>query len=393
MSGGSFVFAINIVIGLSLLAGFTGAWIYDRRREDTFWWFIALLTALLSAAIDLSLTYFDGARIPRFLMFATHLAAMMFFARGIAAHYHKAFRWTPILIVYAAFLLLNIAIIDLPRQSLIRQVVYQAPYGLMVLLGAFIIFRSMRGALENLFFVSTLAFAAQYPLRPLISVLSGGIGASPASYLGTTYGLITQSVFAVTGISTATLMLVLVMRAIIIDLRQKGLHDPESGLLNRTGFEEEVSRISGQGSNGANHAAFALFAVDGLESLIEREGEGVVETTARAIGKLVRRHISRNEIPGRLGRNLFAVQFPKADTRVAAAWCEELRGILALDLPHVARGHRGITASFGVTRRRTGETFADLLKRAEEAVYHARQLGGDNVCVRDRQRYVVPSAE
>lgn len=389
-SGGGFVFAINIALGLSLLGGFGGAWLYDRRRQDAFWWFAAIAMALVSAAFELSLAYLDNARAPRFLLFATHLAAIMLFTRGVAAHYGRPFRWTPVLTFYAASLLLNIAIIDLPRQSLVRLAVYQSPYFLMTMLGALLIFRDMRRALERTFFACTTVFALQFLARPAIAALAGGQGQSPAFYLGSAYGVVTQAIFAFSSLAMATLMLVLVMRAIIIDLRQKGLHDQSSGLLNRSGFEEEVSRLSGQTNGGNNHAAFALFDIDNADAILDRDGEEGLESAARSVGELVRRHRGEAEIAGRLGRTTFAVLFPKPDTAAAAGWCEELRGLMALDFGRRDRGGKRLTASFGVTRRRPDEDLDELEKRAREAVYRARQLGGDNVCVRDRQRYVVP---
>ncbi|MBZ0164867.1 MAG: GGDEF domain-containing protein [Notoacmeibacter sp.] len=392
-SGGGFVFAINIALGLSLLGGFGGAWLYDRRRLDAFWWFAAIAMALVSAAFELSLAYLDNARAPRFLLFATHLAALMLFVRGVAAHYGRPFRWTPILTFYAASLLLNIAIIDLPRQSLVRLAVYQSPYFLMTMLGALLIFRDMRGALEKTFFACTLIFALQFSVRPVIAALAGGQGQSPAFYLGSAYGLLTQAIFALSSLGMATLMLVLVMRAIILDLRQKGLHDRVSGLLNQSGFEEEVSRHAAQTNGGGNHAAFVLFEIDNADAIIDHGGDEGLESAARVVGQLVQRHKSETDIAGRLGGNTFAVLFPKLDTTAAAEWCEELRGMMALNSTQWDRGNKRMTASFGVTRRRPGEELGELLKRAREAIYRARQLGGDNICVRDRQRYVLPRTE
>src|SRR5690606_15631387 len=84
---------------------------------------------------------------------------------------------------------------------------------------------------------------------------------------------------------------------------------------------------------------------------------------------------------GRLGGEEFAVLLPGADLGVARGAAETARRLLR-DLTSEERGtDRPITSSFGIAAMESGESLADLLRRADTALYEAKTRGRDRVCV------------
>ena len=87
----------------------------------------------------------------------------------------------------------------------------------------------------------------------------------------------------------------------------------------------------------------------------------------------------QNGIVGRLGGEEFAILLEGADLQAAAAHAELLRARLAELSFDSAAGELSMTCSFGVAQARPGESIDQLLKRADTALYEAKESGRDRV--------------
>jgi diguanylate cyclase (GGDEF)-like protein len=81
----------------------------------------------------------------------------------------------------------------------------------------------------------------------------------------------------------------------------------------------------------------------------------------------------------RIGGEEFAVLLPEQDFSGAHAMAENLRALVAgLDTSDIAPGLR-VTASLGLAVLRPGEDRDSLLRRADAALYAAKNAGRDRV--------------
>jgi diguanylate cyclase (GGDEF)-like protein len=76
-----------------------------------------------------------------------------------------------------------------------------------------------------------------------------------------------------------------------------------------------------------------------------------------------------------VGGEEFVVVLPGADQAQAAAQAEALRAAVAALIP----AGLPVTASFGVAERQPDEDYEDLFKRADAAVYRAKEAGRNRV--------------
>jgi two-component system, cell cycle response regulator len=146
--------------------------------------------------------------------------------------------------------------------------------------------------------------------------------------------------------------------------------DPLTGVFNRRAFFERAERV--------RQMPFAaiMFDVDHFKDINDSCGHEVGDQVLRSIGCEA---ANQKGIIGRLGGEEFAILLEGADLEAAVAFAEGLRIRLA-ELP-VNSGccKQSVTCSLGVAEARPGESIDQLLKRADAALYEAKEKGRDRV--------------
>jgi len=84
---------------------------------------------------------------------------------------------------------------------------------------------------------------------------------------------------------------------------------------------------------------------------------------------------------GRWGGEEFVLVFPNADRDVAAAACERIRDALHREVQGATVPP--FTASFGVADTEQAGSLDELLELADQAMFHAKAAGRDQVVIAD----------
>lgn len=168
------------------------------------------------------------------------------------------------------------------------------------------------------------------------------------------------------------------------DLIRLAMVDPLTGLLNRRAFFEEGNKICPPEAAAAAPVA-VMFDVDHFKRVNDTYGHDVGDQVLRAIGQQAS---DSGTFVGRLGGEEFAILLKNSDLAAARDHAERLRIKLAALSFDTARGPMSITSSFGVAEWQIGESIDDLLKRADGALYQAKQGGRNRVATAERDSSV-----
>ncbi|HNM85198.1 MAG: GGDEF domain-containing protein [Mycobacterium sp.] len=151
------------------------------------------------------------------------------------------------------------------------------------------------------------------------------------------------------------------------------LTDPLTGLANRRGLEEALRSL--RTDVDPEHLLTAVWVdLDGFKSINDKHGhlagDAVLIRTARCIQDCV----PPRAVVARLGGEEFLVMVALSRAE-AASVAERIRRAIATPT------HPGVTASIGVATAEPGTDghFDVLLKCADDAMYEAKRLGGDQV--------------
>lgn len=123
-----------------------------------------------------------------------------------------------------------------------------------------------------------------------------------------------------------------------------------------------------------------LLDLDEFKQVNDTLGHEMGDRVLVAVAGVFERVLRASDLAGRIGGEEFCVLLPDTSMSAAAEVAERLRvAIRALQVPS-ERGVARPTASFGVAASTdAGESFAAIVKRADEAVYRAKAAGRDQV--------------
>jgi diguanylate cyclase (GGDEF)-like protein len=183
----------------------------------------------------------------------------------------------------------------------------------------------------------------------------------------------------VTGIGLFTIIL---LAADLADqARRLAATDMLTGLLNRRGFVEAGRALIASSRRHDRSAAVVMIDVDRFKQVNDRFGHPAGDRVLCRICGTIAAGISRRDIFARIGGEEFALIMADVDLAAAECAAEVLRSAVAAMEIELSEPLR-VTASFGVAELREGDRdLADVMKRADEALYRAKASGRDRVVV------------
>lgn len=379
MSGAAFILAINLTVSGLLALGFLLIAGYDRSYVSARWIALAYALAVAYFVLEFLIKASLGPAVDT-IAYASFLAVLAAFAVGLARKYETPPPWIAIGVIFAVSVAINIYAQGLPRQTFLRNILWQSPYAVMQVLSVVAVFRSRnRSRLDNTLGIFLALCALQFLTKPWIAAYTGGNGATPSAYLDTTYAMFSQSLGAVFGFSVALLTVAVYVRSMLSDAVTRSETDPLSGLLNRRGFEDRAEALMASMWRARVPVSLVICDLDHFKSVNDTFGHAMGDRVIVAFAGVLRDVSSGNHTVGRIGGEEFALVMSGANLQTARLVAEGTRvafsGAKMMDLPDGRR----LTASFGVAEMQPGESYVDLLRRADIALYEAKNAGRDCV--------------
>lgn len=159
------------------------------------------------------------------------------------------------------------------------------------------------------------------------------------------------------------------------------VRDAVTGLYTRHYMEDAAARLLEQHErDSAEKVGVLVFDVDRFKSINDNYGHLAGDMVLQRIGGLLGSHTRRIDIAVRTGGDEFAVFLPRLDLQLSRQFAERVRSeVNALQLEGEL-GAMTLSISAGVAEHQAGETLAELLQRADAALYTAKRAGRDRVC-------------
>ncbi|WP_018460684.1 GGDEF domain-containing protein [Thermus oshimai] len=150
--------------------------------------------------------------------------------------------------------------------------------------------------------------------------------------------------------------------------REQALTCPLTGLPNRRALEMALEREAARVERGERPFSLVLMDLDDFKKFNDERGHPEGDRLLKEVARYLKEHVRQGDLVGRWGGEEFALLLPATDPLQAERLSERLReGLKAL----------GVSASFGVAGYR-GD-LEELYRRADEALYRAKEKGKDRV--------------
>jgi len=381
LDNGLFISLLNPAIALTLASAFFALWLYRRQRA----YLLVMVAAYIGSATGFLLQYFIlpvGLPATRMLSVISFTISALGLSAAIVARYGRPIPWTAFTVLglggIAAFSWFMFVQPDLTWRVLVMNFAFG---GISLLVAAEVRTVPGRGPVEKILMVLALLSALNFFARTLVSIALHGPYTSYDGFYTSVFWTTALLSHAVLSLMIALSLFTAEAVDLLKTLRSESLTDPLSGLLNRRGFEAKASALLEMCAPAKLPVALIVADLDRFKALNDRHGHAAGDRVIVEFATRLRTAGGARAIAGRLGGEEFAVLLPMADPAAARLFAEAVRTVFSAEaiegLPREVR----VTASFGIAARSGNENLAELTRRADEALYHAKRGGRDSLRV------------
>ena len=166
-------------------------------------------------------------------------------------------------------------------------------------------------------------------------------------------------------------------------LASQALHDPLTGLANRTLLHERLMAASAASARRGQPLLVLSVDIDGFKPVNDSHGHAAGDALLLELARRIQACCRAGDTAARTGGDEFILVLPGSGGEAAAGMARRVMKAIAEPV-RVAGTELRMTASVGVALGSGAEKFEDLLEWADQAMYAAKHAGRDRYVVYDR---------
>lgn len=160
-------------------------------------------------------------------------------------------------------------------------------------------------------------------------------------------------------------------------LEKLAMTDELTGLLNRRGFQDELSRVLSSASRYGEQGVLVYVDLDGFKPINDTYGHLAGDEVLIRVAQLLGENTRATDYVGRLGGDEFAILLTRTDWDGGLIRAELLEKLLNSSFVSWDGRMIAIRASFGLQGYGAHDNAFDLLGRADQAMYETKRLRSD----------------
>jgi len=169
------------------------------------------------------------------------------------------------------------------------------------------------------------------------------------------------------------------------DLYEFSVLDPLTQVANRAEFErvlEEYVRAFNQSESF--NCSIIICDIDFFKSINDNFGHTIGDQALVAFAEMLKKYVRSQDLVARYGGEEFVILCADCDTNSALQRAEQIRMGL-FKTPQKMLDGKSISASFGVSELRQGDTAMEFFVRADTALLRAKETGRNRVVIADQR--------
>ncbi|AHL31421.1 diguanylate cyclase [Pseudomonas brassicacearum] len=170
-----------------------------------------------------------------------------------------------------------------------------------------------------------------------------------------------------------------VVRDNLEEQRQKALIDPLTGLPNRAAWSERLEHEVTQWQEHGNSLLLAMLDLDHFKRINDNYGHLAGDRVLKLIASVLRRRLRGGDFIARFGGEEFVLLVPNTPLAAGVKLAEALRAAIEVCPFHFKGEPVTVTVSIGMTAFKAGERSDLVIKRADQALYRAKNAGRNRV--------------
>ena len=157
--------------------------------------------------------------------------------------------------------------------------------------------------------------------------------------------------------------------------------DALTGLNNRRQFELRLKQEIATTKRQKNPLCAMMIDIDFFKKVNDTYGHASGDSVLRMVASIIKEHLRESDIPSRYGGEEFAILLPFTKIEEAKIVGERLRKAVEETPIPIDKKNINVTISMGLAEFNPEETGEELFKRADKALYNAKESGRNRVCI------------
>lgn len=167
----------------------------------------------------------------------------------------------------------------------------------------------------------------------------------------------------------------------VSQLKRKSRSDALTGVMNRLAMEEDLPDEFARSKRYKRIFSLVMADIDFFKKINDNYGHNVGDEALKSFATILMKCVRDVDVVYRFGGEEFLILLPETETNGAAIATERMRGRIE---SHILKSKSvpslRMTASFGISSFREEDTaYMDILKRADTALYAAKENGRNRV--------------
>lgn len=159
--------------------------------------------------------------------------------------------------------------------------------------------------------------------------------------------------------------------------------DPLTGINNRTAMDNMLAREVDLAHRNQTPLSLIVADIDFFKAINDQYGHATGDEVLRQFSQTISENLRSSDIVFRYGGEEFVILLTGTNREDAALVAERIRGAVEQVTFDCERGRLKLTASFGAASLTPGDSPEDLFRKADAALYQAKEAGRN--CVASHQ--------
>ncbi len=162
---------------------------------------------------------------------------------------------------------------------------------------------------------------------------------------------------------------------LVARINEQAIRDPLTGLYNRRHFQQAASQLATQAHRDQISYCILMFDMNGFKRINDTWGHATGDRMLKAVAAQIRATARKIDVPCRLGGDEFALLLWGASAEEAGRIADRIQAGVA-GPRHLADGgeYLQLSVSVGLADSREGESWEQVLARADRQLYEIKRL-------------------
>lgn len=161
-----------------------------------------------------------------------------------------------------------------------------------------------------------------------------------------------------------------------IELERISITDQLTKLYNRYKLNEVLQNEFNRANRINYNFGVIIIDIDNFKKINDIYGHNIGDKVLKELAKLLKENIRVSDTLGRWGGEEFLIIIPKGEDKNEEILAEKLRSKIE---KHSFSEIPKLTASFGISRYKKGDTISKIIKNADDSLYEAKRNGRNQV--------------